>query len=105
MKKIIVVVVAGIVAIALGFAGWLLLGREPMSFAGGSTVALADYHDADITGVPAQLASADLVKRGEYLTHAADCQACHTAPGGAPDRKSTRLNSSHLAVSRMPSSA
>jgi mono/diheme cytochrome c family protein len=24
------------------------------------------------------------VKRGEYLTHAADCQACHTAPGGAP---------------------
>ena len=24
------------------------------------------------------------MKRGEYLTHAADCQACHTAQGGAP---------------------
>ncbi|MEJ1978392.1 MAG: c-type cytochrome [Acetobacteraceae bacterium] len=24
------------------------------------------------------------VKRGEYLIHAADCQACHTAPGGVP---------------------
>ncbi|WP_246740877.1 c-type cytochrome [Mesorhizobium sp. NZP2298] len=55
-----------------------------MSFAAGSTVALADYHGADVTGVPAALASADLVKRGEYLIHAADCQACHTAPGGAP---------------------
>jgi mono/diheme cytochrome c family protein len=82
MKKIIGIVVATIVA--LGFVGWLFLGRDPMSFASGSTVALADYHDADVTGVPAQLASTDLVKRGEYLTHAADCQACHTAPGGAP---------------------
>ena len=26
-------------------------------------------------------------------------------PGGFPDRKSTRLNSSHLKLSRMPSSA
>jgi mono/diheme cytochrome c family protein len=37
-----------------------------------------------VAGAPAELASADLVKRGEYLTHAGDCQACHTAPGGAP---------------------
>ncbi|HTW28124.1 MAG TPA: cytochrome c [Acetobacteraceae bacterium] len=27
---------------------------------------------------------AALVKRGEYLTRAADCAACHTAPGGQP---------------------
>ena len=27
------------------------------------------------------------------------------APAGAPDRKSTRLNSSHGGISRMPSSA
>ena len=33
---------------------------------------------------PVQLANADLVKRGEYLTHAADCQACHTGPSGVP---------------------
>jgi mono/diheme cytochrome c family protein len=26
----------------------------------------------------------DQVKRGEYLARAADCMACHTAPGGAP---------------------
>src|SRR5262249_23736847 len=64
--------------------GWLYMGRDSMSFASGSTVALADYKSGAVTGVPAQLASADPVKRGEYLIHAADCQACHTAPGGAP---------------------
>ena len=30
----------------------------------------------------AQPAPSDLVKRGEYLTRAADCQACHSAAGG-----------------------
>jgi mono/diheme cytochrome c family protein len=84
MKKIVGSVVAVIVVVALGFAGWLFLGRDPMSFAGGSAVALEDYKAGDITGVPAQLANADLVKRGAYLVHAADCQACHTTPGGAP---------------------
>jgi mono/diheme cytochrome c family protein len=84
MKKFIGIVVAVIVVIALGFAGWLFLGRNPTSFASGSTVALEEYQGANLTGVPAQLASADVVKRGEYLIHAADCQACHTAPGGAP---------------------
>lgn len=84
MKKLIGIVVAVVVLVALGFAGWLYLGRDPTSFAGGPTVALADYQSANITGVPAELASADVIKRGEYLIHAADCQACHTAPGGAP---------------------
>src|ERR1700733_8144968 len=84
MKKIIGIVVAAIVVIALGSAGWLFLGRDPMSFAGGPTVAPEDYKGGDTTGVPTQLASADLVKRGEYLIHAADCQACHTAPNGVP---------------------
>jgi mono/diheme cytochrome c family protein len=84
MKKIVGAFVAVIVVIAGGFAGWLLLGRDPMSFAAGSTVALEDYKGGAVTGVPAQLASADLAKRGDYLIHAADCQACHTAPGGAP---------------------
>lgn len=84
MKKIIGIAVAGVVVAALGFAGWLLLGRDPMAFAGGSSVALADYKSGPVTGVPVPLAGADVVKRGEYLVHAADCQACHTAPGGAP---------------------
>src|SRR5580692_469665 len=57
--------------------------RGPLAFAGGRTVALADYHEADPTGVPQNLANADQVKRGEYLVRAADCLVCHTAPGGA----------------------
>src|ERR1700731_2874440 len=38
------------------------------------------------TGGPLQAvsASADVVARGKYLSEAADCAACHTAPGGAP---------------------
>src|ERR1700730_5105706 len=38
------------------------------------------------TGGPLQAvtASADVVARGKYLAEAADCAACHTAPGGAP---------------------
>ncbi len=72
-----------IVLIALAVIGWRTFNPGPMAFAGGSTVALADYHDADPTGVPAALANADPVKRGEYLARAADCLVCHTAPGGA----------------------
>ena len=29
-------------------------------------------------------AQSDLVARGQYITRAADCEACHTAPGGQP---------------------
>jgi mono/diheme cytochrome c family protein len=38
------------------------------------------------TGGPMQVVSAapDVVARGKYLAEAADCAACHTAPGGAP---------------------
>lgn len=72
-----------IVLVALGVFAWRAFAPGPMAFAGGSTVALSDYHAADPTGVPADLAKADLVKRGEYLARAADCMVCHTAPGGA----------------------
>ncbi len=53
-----------------------------MAFAKGSTVALADYSGSNPTGVPASLANEGLIKRGEYLAHAADCFACHTAKDG-----------------------
>ena len=46
--------------------------------------ALADYKGPTPTGVPAELRTADLVKRGEYLTKAADCEICHTDEGGQP---------------------
>ena len=78
------IAVAVLIVIALGFAAWLVLIPGPMAFASGSTVALSEYKDVNPTGVPKELAQADLVKRGEYLAHAADCVACHTAPGAAP---------------------
>ena len=77
------VIVAAILLVALGMYGWHLFNPGPMAFAGGSTVSLADYHAADPTGVPAELVNADQIKRGEYLARAADCEVCHTAPGGA----------------------
>lgn len=63
-------------------AVWFVRGPGPMAFAEGPKVALADYKAADPTGVPASLAKASLVERGEYLARAADCMVCHTAAGG-----------------------
>src|ERR1700685_4032612 len=80
-RGILIVVI--VVLIVPAVLGWRTFNPGPMAFAGGSTVALSDYHDADPTGVPATLANADQVKRGEYLARAADCLVCHTAPGGA----------------------
>ena len=80
-RGILIVVIVALIALAV--LGWRIFNPGPMAFAGGSTVALADYHDADPTGVPAALANADPVKRGEYLARAADCLVCHTAPGSA----------------------
>jgi mono/diheme cytochrome c family protein len=34
--------------------------------------------------IPDVHATAELIAHGEYLTRAADCAACHNAPGGAP---------------------
>jgi mono/diheme cytochrome c family protein len=72
-----------LVAIAAAALAWKTFGPGPMAFAGGSTVTLADYRAADPTGVPADLANADIVRRGEYLARAADCMVCHTRPDGA----------------------
>src|SRR6202012_1299611 len=68
--------------VILGIGIWFIRGPGPMDFAGGSTVALADYHPASPTGVPASLATASLADRGAYRAKAADCMVCHTAPGG-----------------------
>jgi mono/diheme cytochrome c family protein len=69
-----------VVVVAAGL--WYLRGPGPMAFADGPKMAVADYHAADPTGVPASLAKASLVERGEYLARAADCMVCHTIPGG-----------------------
>jgi hypothetical protein len=76
------VVVIGVVVVAA--AVWFIRGPGPMAFAGGPKVALADYHGANPTGVPASVAQADIIARGAYLTKAADCEACHTSKNGKP---------------------
>src|SRR5215467_8537123 len=81
-RRGIIVVIIVLLAVAAVFA-WKIFGPGPMAFAGGSSVALSDYHAADPTGVPADLKNADAVRRGEYLARAADCMVCHTAAHGA----------------------
>src|SRR5271168_1202975 len=71
-----VLVLVGVVAL------FLILGPGPMAFSQGPKVELKDYHASNPSGVPAALAQASLVQRGEYLTKAADCLVCHTAKGG-----------------------
>jgi mono/diheme cytochrome c family protein len=83
MRRLVVVfLVLGL--IVFGIVGWMVLGPGPLGFAKGSPVALASYKGSDPTGVPPSLKNASLVERGEYLTRAADCEACHTVKGGAP---------------------
>ena len=74
-----------VLLLAVAAVGWLTLRTgDPTDFASGARVELADFRGPDPTGVPPSLAGADLLARGEYLTRAADCAACHTAPGGKP---------------------
>jgi mono/diheme cytochrome c family protein len=80
--RIVAAVIAIGVVAALGVFGWFVSAPGPTDFAGGHRVALADYHAANPTGAPPSLANGSLVKRGEYLAHAADCVECHTAKGG-----------------------
>jgi mono/diheme cytochrome c family protein len=75
---------AAIVVAALIVSAYIVFGPGPTDFARGKRVALSAYHEQDPTGVPAELKSASLIERGEYLTRAADCVVCHTAEGGAP---------------------
>lgn len=74
------------VVVILGLIAWFVLVAEPgpLAFAGGKRVPLADYRGGNPTGVPATMAGASLVARGEYLARAADCMVCHTAAGGKP---------------------
>jgi mono/diheme cytochrome c family protein len=55
-----------VAVIVAAFAAWRLLDRDPEPTA------------------PDQLPTLALIARGEYLTRAADCAACHSRPGRAP---------------------
>ncbi len=84
LGRLLLIVVAAAVIVGLGALAWFVTGSRPMAFAGGQTVTLAAYKGPSPTGVPADFASKDPIARGQYLARAADCQACHTAKGGAP---------------------
>ena len=84
IARVLKIVVAAAVLVGAGLFLWLWTAPDATAFAGGTRVALADYRGANPTGVAASLASAAPAVRGEYLTRAADCQACHTAEGGRP---------------------
>ena len=77
-------ILALIVGAAIVVSAFLIFGPHATDFAGGKRVALTDYKATDPTGVPAELKSAPLVERGEYLARAADCMVCHTAKDGQP---------------------
>ncbi|HEV7985958.1 MAG TPA: cytochrome c [Steroidobacteraceae bacterium] len=77
-------IVGALILIALLVTGYEVLGPQPTDFAGGKRIALTAYHEQNPTGVPAELTSASLIERGEYLARAADCEVCHTAEGGTP---------------------
>ncbi len=86
--KPIVLTLAGIVVVAgaaaAGVVGWMVFQPGPYAFAAGAPVELAAYHGPSPTGVPAGLANADALTKGAYIARMADCEACHTAKGGAP---------------------
>lgn len=70
LPKVLLTMSAALVAVALVFAAYKTFrpqGNEPAS---------------PLSGAPASIT--DPLKRGEYLARAADCVACHTAPGGQP---------------------
>ena len=52
--------------------------------AGASYVFYDSSMHAEDKGPPSGPVTAALIERGAYLTHAADCAACHTVPGGKP---------------------
>jgi mono/diheme cytochrome c family protein len=80
-RRPILITLAVVVLVAV-IALFLVLGPGPMAFSKGRKVDLVDYHAANPSGVPAALAQASLIKKGEYLAKAADCLVCHTAKGG-----------------------
>ena len=82
-RRILTSVVAVLVIIGVGVGAWFYLLPGPLDFAG-SKHSAAGNSAADPTGVPAELANASQIQKGEYLARAADCLACHTTEDGKP---------------------
>jgi mono/diheme cytochrome c family protein len=86
LERLLLVTLAGIIVVGTGYALWLVRAPGPLDFAPGNRVWLSpsDAAHANPSGVPSELANADLITRGEYVARAADCSACHTTEDGQP---------------------
>jgi mono/diheme cytochrome c family protein len=62
----------------------ILLAIAVIVFAGALTYALVPTHTRPIAVEQPAESAAGSIERGRYLAVAADCTACHTAPGGKP---------------------
>jgi mono/diheme cytochrome c family protein len=84
VARFLLVAAAGIIVIGAGYAIWLIGGPGATDFASGKRLSLSQSGAAraNPSGVPPELANADLVTRGQYLARAADCSACHTTAKG-----------------------
>src|SRR5260370_40801604 len=86
--KQIVLTLAGILMVAgvvvAGLIGWMVFQPSSYAFAPGAPVELVAYKGPSPTGTPAELANANAAAKGAYIARMADCEACHTAKGGAP---------------------
>ena len=79
VRALLILVLLVLAAVAGGIA-WMALGSDPLAFAKAPSGQV--YDGPSPSGAPPELARADLVTRGRYLAQAADCESCHTAPGG-----------------------
>lgn len=84
IRRLILLFAVAVLVLGIIFVGRMALQPGPYAFAAGHAVDLASYSGPSPTGVPAELAQADALRRGEYITRMADCEACHTAIGGEP---------------------
>jgi mono/diheme cytochrome c family protein len=66
---------------------WLRVAGASMAVVfiglGGAIAWRLSDRDSEVT-MPDRQPTPELIARGEYLTRAADCAACHTVPGGVP---------------------
>jgi mono/diheme cytochrome c family protein len=82
-RRLMLLVAAAVPLVAGVIVASMVFQPGPYDFAGGQPVDLAAYAGPSPTGAPVELAQADARTRGEYITRMADCEACHTAKGGA----------------------
>ena len=78
------VVIGAVALLGVAVVIWFATSPGSMAFVTTPRVNLSDY-PGELTGTPLDLRGRDQpLVRGQYLTQAADCEACHTTPGGKP---------------------